>query len=144
MWFLFALLSAIIWGLNYVLYEKLVQKISISSLYFITSMISTIVFLCFSLINKSISRDFQIILSSKQVQFFIVLNIITYILANISIALAIQSKNAALSGLIEISYPIFIILIAALFFHENHLSLSVIIGGLLIFSGIGIIYFFNK
>jgi hypothetical protein len=59
-------------------------------------------------------------------------------------ALAIQSKNATLSTLIEISYPIFIILLGWILFKQNHLTPSVLIGGGLIFTGIAVIYAFNK
>jgi len=144
MWLIFSLLSAIIWGANYVLSEKIVKNISISSLYFIDYFVGLIVFVIAALLNRNLFSDFHTILNSKFLLILISANIITSLLANLFIALAIQSKNATLSSLIEISYPLFIIILAWLFFKENNLNLSVAIGGAFIFTGIAIIYLFNN
>ena len=144
MWFLYAILSAIIWGANYLFYEKVLSKISISTLYFIDLTVGALVFLLFALFNNSFIKDLSTIQNSKSLLLLVLATVVTSILANLFIALAIQSKNATLSTLIEISYPIFIIIIAWLLFRENNLTPSVLIGGTLIFSGIAIIYSFNK
>lgn len=47
--------------------------------------------------------------------------------------------NATYVSLIEISYPIFVILFGYLFFKVNHFNMPVIIGTLLVMLGIGII-----
>lgn len=144
MWLLYSLLSAVIWGANYLFYEKILARISVSTLYFIDLTVGAIVFLFFALFNNAFTKDISLIQSSKSLQILILATVITSILANLFIALAIQSKNATLSTLIEISYPVFIILLGWLLFKENNLSLSVLIGGGLIFSGITVIYMFSK
>ena len=144
MWFLYAILSAIIWGANYLFYEKVLSKISISTLYFIDLTVGALVFLLFALFNNSFIKDLSTIQNSKSLLLLVLATVVTSILANLFIALAIQSKNATLSTLIEISYPIFIILLAWILFRENNLTPSVLFGGTLIFSGIAIIYYFNQ
>ncbi len=144
MWVLYALFSAMIWGANYLFYEKILHRISVTSLYIIDFSISILVFIVFSYLNGSFSKDITTIQTSKHLQLLIVASIITSILANLLIALAIQSKNASLAGIIEITYPVFIIILAWILFKENNLSLSVGIGGGLIFIGIAVIYYFNK
>ena len=64
--------------------------------------------------------------------------------ANMFIVLSIGSKNAALSGLIEISYPLFIALFSWLFFRENNLSVGAILGGTFVLIGVSLIYVSNK
>jgi drug/metabolite transporter (DMT)-like permease len=144
MWLLYALLSAIIWGANYLFYEKILSRISVSTLYFIDLTVGAIVFFLFASLSGTFIKDLTAIQSSKSLIWLILATVITSILANLFIALAIQSKNATLSTLVEISYPIFIILLAWILFRENNLTPSVLLGGGLIFSGTAIIYAFNK
>ncbi|HXL25188.1 MAG TPA: EamA family transporter, partial [Chthoniobacterales bacterium] len=56
-------------------------------------------------------------------------------------ALAIHQKNATLASLLEISYPLFIILFTALFFREIHLDLVGMIGAMLILLGCVLVVF---
>ena len=56
-------------------------------------------------------------------------------------ALAINQKNATLASLLEISYPLFIILFTALFFREIHLDLVGMIGAMLILLGCVLVVF---
>lgn len=144
MWALYAVVSSIIWGANYLFYEKVLNKISIPTLYAIDLTIGGITFLIIGLLTGSITKDFSTIQNTKSVQILILASVITSFIADLLIAMAIQSKNATVSTLIEISYPIFIILLGWILFKENTLTLSVAIGGLLIFAGITIIYVFNK
>ena len=144
MWLIYSLLSAVIWGANYLFYEKILSRISVSTLYFIDLTIGAIVFLIFASLSGTFIKDLQMIQHSKNLLLLVLATVITSILANLFIALAIQSKNATLSTLIEISYPIFIILLAWILFKENNLTPSVILGGGLIFTGIAVIYIYNK
>ncbi len=50
-------------------------------------------------------------------------------------AYAIRDKNATLASLLEIAYPLFIILFTALFLRKIHLNLTGFLGALLILGG---------
>lgn len=89
-------------------------------------------------------EDLGAIRRSNQLLGLVVAETIVLMLAEVFIGLSITNKNATLAGLIEISYPVFIILFAYLLFKENQLSISAAAGGSLIFLGIFIIYYFNK
>ena len=65
-------------------------------------------------------------------------------MAEILIGLSIANKNAVFAGLIEISYPVFILLFAYLLFNENSLNLSILAGGTFVFIGVFIIFYFNS
>jgi drug/metabolite transporter (DMT)-like permease len=69
--------------------------------------------------------------------------VIVLALAELFIALSITNKSAALAGLIEISYPVFIALFSYLLFKESDLNVPIAIGGLLIFSGVAVVYWFS-
>jgi len=97
-----------------------------------------------SILTGSLKPDMFAIQSSKKLQWLLLGGIATAILADVFIALSITNKNATLAGLVEISYPIFIALFAYLLFKQTQLNTATIIGGILIFTGVFIIYFFNR
>jgi len=54
--------------------------------------------------------------------------IVTYLIASSLIVFAIKGKNATTAGLVEISYPIFIILFSYIFLKNYHLNRATIVG----------------
>ena len=144
MWIIFALSASLMWGLTYVINEQVYKKISVVTSLSITSFAMFVVMLVVACSQGLLKKDLSVISSSKNLMFLVLVETITLILAELSIGFAITNKNATLAGLIEISYPIFITLFAYFIFKENGVSLSTIIGGLLIFIGVFIIYYFNK
>ena len=48
-----------------------------------------------------------------------------------------------MASLIEITYPLFVVIFAYLLFRQLHLTSSVIIGGLMIMTGAGLIIYHN-
>jgi uncharacterized membrane protein len=70
--------------------------------------------------------------------------VVVLALAELFIALSITGKSDALAGLIEISYPLFIALFSYLLFKESELNVPTAIGGLLIFSGVAVVYWYSK
>lgn len=144
MWILFALCASVLWGLSYILFEQIYKKISVATSLAIVTFVMFFVMLAISYFSGKLKVDLATIASSKKLTWLVAAGTATAIIADVCIAFSIVTKNATLAGLIEISYPLFIALFAYLLFKENQLTLSTILGGLLIFSGIGIIYFFNK
>jgi drug/metabolite transporter (DMT)-like permease len=88
-------------------------------------------------------KDLVSLSGSKRLLLLVTAETITLILAELAIGFSITEKNATLAGLIEISYPIFIA-IFAYFILKEKVSLTTIIGGILIFVGVFVIYYFNK
>ena len=144
MWIVFALGASVLWGLSYVLFEQVYKKISIMTALWIVCLIMFGAMLIGSILTGSLKPDMFAIQSSKKLQWLLLGGIATAILADVFIALSITNKNATLAGLVEISYPIFIALFAYLLFKQTQLNTATIIGGILIFTGVFIIYFFNR
>lgn len=143
MWIIYAIGASMLWGVTYVLGEQLYKKISITTSIAATGLAALIVLSLLAAQQGYLKRDIATLMSSKGLMFLFVTHVAVFVLAEICIALSITNKNATLAGLVEISYPIFIALFAYFIFKENSLNISSVAGGLLIFSGIFVIYHFN-
>ena len=144
MWLLYSTLASAFWGITYSLNEQLYKHISFLSSLVISSALCTVVFLIVALTNGSLQKDVPTLVSNNAALTLALAGAVALIVAEVFIGLSITSKNATLAGLIEISYPIFIILFSYLIFRESHLNLGTILGGVLVFSGIASIYLFNR
>ncbi len=144
MWFILAIGASIFWGVTYVINEQVYHKISPVTSLSVSSFFVFVTTLFLAYFSGVISKDINSILSSKKLLILVVAETIGLILAELFIAFSITNKNATLSGLIEISYPIFIAIFSYLLFRENQINTATITGGILIFLGIFIIFTFNK
>ena len=144
MWIIFALSASVLWGLSYILFEQIYKKVSVPTSLAVVCFVMFFVMLAISYFKGVLKTDVLEIAGSKKLFWLMAGGTVTAIVADVCIALSIVTKNATLAGLVEISYPLFIALFAYLFFKENQITLITFIGGLLIFSGIALIYLFNK
>lgn len=144
MWFAYALLAAVLWGFDYAIAERVFKHISPLSFLAIQLTVCGLVLLLVALATGTLQKDASVLLASRRTMALLALNIVLFGVAVVLICTAIQAKNATLSGLIEMSYPIFVALASWLVFRENQISLSVVIGGALIFAGAFVIYYFNR
>ncbi len=142
MWLFYAFSAAIIWGLDYTLSERVLKsKVSPLTLIAIQMGIGAIVFGLIGL-NLNLKQDLQLIISDRRVMWLCLAALTSFNLGNLMIFLSIQAKNAALAGLIELSYPIFTILFTYLIFKENQINWGVVAGGALILIGAGVVSFY--
>jgi drug/metabolite transporter (DMT)-like permease len=98
----------------------------------------------FTICSGSYKIEWAGLLSSNRTLALVAVIVVAFNIANMFIVLSIGDKNATLSGLIEISYPLFIVLFSWLFFRENNLGVGVISGGILVLAGVSLIYFSNR
>lgn len=129
MWIIFALAASFFWGLTYILDEKIYEKVSVITSLAITSFFAFVVLFVISYFTGNFRTDIQQIMSSKSLFILVAAGTVTLIIAEVFIGFSISSKNATLAGLIEISYPIFIALMAYILYRENQLNISTAIGG---------------
>jgi drug/metabolite transporter (DMT)-like permease len=143
MWLIFAITASMIWGLDYALGEKIFRsKISPYSLLALQMLFGATVFLGISYFTR-LKTDWAIITADRTTLLYVLVAIVTFNLGNLLIFLSIQAKNATLAGLIELCYPIFTVLFTLLLFKVNHVTPSVVIGGLLIFVGVFVVGHFS-
>lgn len=139
-WYIFAILSSIIWGIHYTILEYSLTKISPYTILLITSLSTiSLYFFFFQEINSDISTIFSMNFSNK---WPILLLFFTSFGASMCLYTAISLKSATSAALIEITYPIWIIILS-IFVFSSGISLYTLIGGLFILLGSGIIIFFK-
>src|SRR5258708_5694310 len=126
MWILFGLAASALWGLTYTLSEKIYARVSVTSSLGITSLISGVLLLLFAHLKGFLGADIDIVTNSRKLVWLLVGETLGLTFAEIFIGLSITHQNATLAGLIEISYPIFIILFTYLIFREAHLNMNTI------------------
>jgi len=140
LWFFYALGAAVIWGVNYAVSGKLLERgMSPQTLFLID-----LIFGALSLaIVISISGKWQTTVAELQDARPYLLWLIVAVFASVSagllIFMSIQAKNATVASLIEVSYPLFTAFFAWILFRQNTLNLATIVGGLLILIGVVII-----
>ena len=144
MWIVFALSASVLWGLSYVLFEQVYKKMSIVTSLSLVCLVMFVVFGIWSLLGGYFKPDLAALTSSKRLFWIFAAGTLTALVADLFIGLSIHGKSATLAGLIEISYPIFIALFAYFLFKEHQLNTATVIGGLLVFVGVFVIYFFNR
>ena len=85
--------------------------------------------------------DIPELLSSNRLSLLVVFIVIAFTIANTCIVAAIGNKNATLAGLLEISYPFFIVVFSWFFFKNANITIGTAIGGVCIIIGVAIILY---
>jgi len=141
-WYVAALGAAIVWGMHYPLIDFAMKRLSVYSILLISVLP---VFFLMPLFLKQLATDvdkFKLMPTSEQ---WLVAAIgLTSTLGAVLLYYSVSSKNATLASLIEITYPVFVVLFAYLFFRQVHVNASVILGGLMILVGAGLIIYNNQ
>jgi drug/metabolite transporter (DMT)-like permease len=141
-WYVTAIGAAIIWGIHYPLLDFALKRISVYGV-LLLSVIPVFIFMPLFLRELASDLDTFKLLPAKE-QWSILVIAVTSTIGAVLLFISIDSKNATLTSLIEISYPIFVVLFAYLFFKQVHINLSVMLGGLLILTGAMVIIFNNQ
>jgi drug/metabolite transporter (DMT)-like permease len=144
MWIIYSLAAAVIWGIDYVLVERLLGTARISTILAMEFLFGFLAMATVSLLSPVGKSEFANLFSVKQTAFTLVLVLILFTAGHLFIALGIVTKNATIAGLIEMSYPAFIALFSWILFHENTLNRGTVVGGLLIFAGLFVICVSSK
>jgi drug/metabolite transporter (DMT)-like permease len=142
MWIIYAILAAAVWGLDYAVGEKLIKKISTTSLLLIDMFVGVFFFFIVGY-RSHLKKDLALIFSDPHTLRLTLAAITTFSLGNWLVLLSIHAKNATVTGLIEICYPLFTAVFAYFLFKENQLTFPVLFGGAMIICGIVIISVFG-
>jgi len=138
-WWLFSIVAAVIWGLHFNMVVK-VSNVLPKDIYtpltiFLITSVSILVLLPF--IHQKVFANMVTLWSAgNNVRLSVVVLFFTAMIAANLLFIAMQlSPNATVAALLDITYPLFIAIIAWLLYQENHLDWTVLLGGGLIFSG---------
>lgn len=140
-WYVAALGAAVVWGLHYPLIGYALKRVSLVSVLFLTALPLVLLAPFF---YQSLAADYATLKTLPWSTRAAVLALsLTSTAGAVLLFLSIAGKNATLAALIEISYPVFVILFAWLLFREVHVNASVLTGAALVFAGVGLIIWNN-
>lgn len=136
-WYATALAAAAVWGIHYPLIDFALRRISPFSVLLLTVLGVLAIAPWFA---PELTQD---VATLKRLPWRERLPIaaiaITSVVGSLLLFVAIGAKNATLASLIEISYPVFVALFAYLLFREWHLNAGVVVGAVLVFTGVALI-----
>ncbi len=130
--YLFPVGAALTWGLIYALDQKILKTVSPLTLLFIDAVVTVIVFLPIFLLRKNAFQEVTRL--GRTDVALILITVLLTILADVLILQGVKHLSASTASMIEISYPIFVVLFSFLLFRTT-VSIPVLFGGLLIFAG---------
>ncbi len=132
-WYVAALGAAVIWGVHYPLVDFALRRVSLITVLFLSAVP---VLLLVPFYRHILVADARALAGFGAAERWTVLAVAgTSLLATALLFVSIDRKNATMAGIIESSYPLFIVLFTWLLFREVHLSWASAIGGLLIMAG---------
>lgn len=140
-WYVAALAAAITWGIYYPLVDMALKRISLYSV-ILLSMIP--VLLAIPLFLNTVKNDVETVraLPTSEQWIFVVLGLIG-LFGEVMVYTAITGKNATLASLIEMTYPLFVVIFTYVFYRQMHITPTVFVGGMLILVGAGLIIYNN-
>ena len=138
------MLASVLWGVAYVLGARLLQSIHVQTLLLLELGCGTVTFLFWSIITHSLKLDLQIASKNGALCKQLLLSVLAFNTANMLILWSVKDKNAVLASLLEVSYPLFVLLFAWLFFREVHMTPVTAVGGLLILAGVMMVSWHNR
>jgi len=140
LWFFYACAAAVIWGINYAVAGRLLERgMSPQTLFLIDMIFGALgMALIVSMTGKWQATYSELHLARAEC-LLLLIAAITAMVAALLIFMSIQAKNATVASLIEVTYPFFTAFFAWLLFRQNTLNLATLVGGVLILAGIVII-----
>ena len=138
-WYVFAIGAAVIWGMHYPMVDFALKRLSIYSVLLLT-VIPVFLLMPFFMRQLEIDIDTFKLLPGKE-QLLILAISITSTAGAVLLYSSINNKNATLASLIEVTYPVFVVFFAYVFYRQMHVTPSVFFGGLMILVGAGLIIY---
>jgi drug/metabolite transporter (DMT)-like permease len=141
LWLGAAVIAACLWGFSYAVAEHALKS-GFSTAFMMVFYAALIlpVFGLVALSDGSWKRDILRIKQDPALFFWLFASMAGTALGYVLILWAVKQKNATAVSFVEISYPFFVALFSWAIFQANNLTLGTILGGLLIFAGIAVMY----
>ena len=141
-WYVLALGAALVWGIHYPLVDFALKRVSIYSVLLLTVLP---IFLLMPIFLRDLARDLDAVRALPGAEQGMIAAIgLTSLLGAVLLYLSIAVKNATLASVIEITYPVFVVIFAYVLFRQVHLNTSVITGGSMVIAGAGLIIYNNQ
>jgi drug/metabolite transporter (DMT)-like permease len=137
LWLLYALGAAVIWGVNYAVSGRLLERgISPQTLFLVDLVFGGVAMATLITCTGRWNATLVELQAARPDLGWLLVAVVATTSAGMLIFLSIQAKNATLSSLIEISYPLFTAFFAWALFRQATINLATVIGAALIFVGV--------
>jgi drug/metabolite transporter (DMT)-like permease len=138
----FPFFSAALYGLGYVLIERLLKHVPIATFTFFSAILLGAVCGLVGLVRKdSFSLEF---LSDKKIALLFFVTIIANAGGWIVTQMALKHTSAEFVSFVELTYPIFTLLFLFLIFGQQHFNWMSLLGGVLVMAGAAIMVMAQK
>lgn len=145
MWFFYAFLASLLWGVSYAAVGRVLAKGFPPLAYYCCYLaFGTLCIGGFFLFSGQVPKFAVELRRLGQDWIWLAISVVAAPAAGLLIFTAISEKNAPVAALIEISYPLGAAFFTWLFFRESHLNLQTAIGAALIYSGIIVVALGNR
>ena len=139
-WMTYALSAAMLWGASYAASGPVLRSgMTPVVFYFCYSLFGVITASGMLLFRGEAHQVISQISDLRAYAGWFVFSLLAAALGGVMTYMAIGEKNASLVALIEISYPLFVVLFTWLFFREIQLNVMTLAGAVLVISGIALI-----
>lgn len=141
-WFFYALSASFLWGLGYAISDKLLRVgLQPAFLMFLSTLICLPLYFILAAKFNELKSGFDLVFNDWKTLAWLIVMGVTVVGGNFLILMSVSEKNATLASLVEVTYPLFTFLFAWWLLKEVQLGWETAVGGLLIFSGVAVIYF---
>lgn len=131
-WLLMAILTSILWGLCYASTEQIVKYINIKTYLAISCFFCFWGYAILSYLEPSQENFKDNLLKASP---WIIISIFASFFGSYCSTYAIKHGGASLSAIIEISYPVWVVLFSSAFSGQNNFNINILYGGIMIFIG---------
>jgi drug/metabolite transporter (DMT)-like permease len=137
LWLFYALGAAIIWGVNYAVSGRLLEKgMSPQTLFFIDLVFGALTVGALITCSGRWPATVLEVRGARPDFVWLIIAVAAATAAGLLIFMSIGAKNATLASLIEVTYPLFTAFFTWALFRQTTLNAATVIGGLLIFAGV--------
>ena len=139
-WLLYALGAAVIWGINYAVSGRLLERgVSPATLFLVDLVFGLVAMAVLISFTGRWNATLGELHNARADTFWLIVAAVAATSAGMLIFLSIEAKNATLSSLIEVTYPLFTAFFAWILFRQATINLATLIGAALIFIGVLIV-----
>jgi uncharacterized membrane protein len=137
-WLILALLTAVFWGLTYSSTQMVVKHIDPKTYLTFSCLLGTFLYSIWGLFDGSLIRDIP---NFNKTFWFAMLASLSAFVASYCSVNAVLLGGATRASIVEISYPLWVVVFLWFLTGTNNLNWNVALGGLTIFAGTAIVLF---
>lgn len=144
-WMIYALSAAMLWGASYAACGPTLRAgMPPFIFYFCYSLLSFLTALLFLIIRGNLGEIGTCIGKLGPHKGWFLFSLLAASLGAMMSYFGIGAKNASLASLVEISYPLFVVLFTWIFFQEIEINSMSVAGAFLVISGVSLIFWSTR